>query len=154
LGCSQFVDLDERVKPRLSQTLTRGARPDSNSRPVVQISSPLLSRYAPWRQPWWVCLLLLLKVEMMMLQFYRWKWTTWEERILQDDMEVLYSFLCVILWNMVEVHFRLDFPLIFIPFGLVLFWWRIYFDDVLLCTLIFVLMKSFIGFERKKNRAI
>jgi hypothetical protein len=93
-------------------------------------------------------------VEMMMLQFYRWKWTTWEERILQDDMEVLYSFLCVILWNMVEVHFRLDFPLIFIPFGLVLFWWRIYFDDVLLCTLIFVLMKSFIGFERKKNRAI
>ena len=30
------------------QTLTRGARPDSNSRPLVQISSPLSSRYALW----------------------------------------------------------------------------------------------------------
>jgi len=38
----------ERVKPRLSQALTRGARPDSNLRPAVQISSPLPSRYAPW----------------------------------------------------------------------------------------------------------
>jgi hypothetical protein len=36
-----FVGLGERVKPRLSQVLTRGARPDSNSRPAVQISSPL-----------------------------------------------------------------------------------------------------------------
>jgi len=40
----------EWVKPRLSQALTRDARPDSNSRPVVQISSPLPSRYAPWGQ--------------------------------------------------------------------------------------------------------
>jgi hypothetical protein len=38
----------EEVKPRLSQALTRGARPDSNSRPAVQISNPLPSRYAPW----------------------------------------------------------------------------------------------------------
>jgi hypothetical protein len=38
---AHFVGLDERVKPRLSQTLTRDARPDSNSRPVVQISNPL-----------------------------------------------------------------------------------------------------------------
>jgi hypothetical protein len=28
---AHFVGPDERVKPRLSQTLTRGARPDSNS---------------------------------------------------------------------------------------------------------------------------
>jgi len=40
----------ERVKPRLSQALTRGARPDSNSKPVVQISNPLPSRFAPWGQ--------------------------------------------------------------------------------------------------------
>jgi len=33
------------VKPRLSQALTRDARPDSNSRPAVQISNPLSSRY-------------------------------------------------------------------------------------------------------------
>jgi len=39
---------DEQVKPRLSQALTRGARPDSNSRLAVQISSPLPSRYASW----------------------------------------------------------------------------------------------------------
>jgi len=38
----------EGVKPRLSQALTRGARPDSNSRPAVQIPNPLPSRYAPW----------------------------------------------------------------------------------------------------------
>jgi hypothetical protein len=31
-----------------SQTLTRGARPDLNSRPAVQISNPLPSRYASW----------------------------------------------------------------------------------------------------------
>jgi len=36
------------VKPRLSQALTRGACPDSNSRPAMQISNPLPSRYAPW----------------------------------------------------------------------------------------------------------
>jgi len=40
----------EQVKPQLSQALTRGARPDSNSRPAIQISSPLPSRYAPWEQ--------------------------------------------------------------------------------------------------------
>jgi len=45
---AHFVGPDERVKPRLSQALTRGARPDSNSRPAVQISNPLPSRYAPW----------------------------------------------------------------------------------------------------------
>jgi len=38
---------DERVKPRLSQALTRGARPDSNSKPAVQISRFLPSHYAP-----------------------------------------------------------------------------------------------------------
>ena len=42
-----FVGSDERVKPRLSQTLTRDLRSDSNSRPAVQISSPLLSRHGP-----------------------------------------------------------------------------------------------------------
>ena len=45
---AHFVGPGERVKSRLSQTLTRGARPDSNSRPTVQISSSLPSRYAPW----------------------------------------------------------------------------------------------------------
>jgi len=44
---AHFVGLGEGVKPRLSQALTRGARPDSNSRPAVQISNPLPSRYAP-----------------------------------------------------------------------------------------------------------
>jgi hypothetical protein len=43
-----FIGLDERVKPRLFQALTRGARPDSNSRPAVQISSPLSLRHASW----------------------------------------------------------------------------------------------------------
>jgi len=43
-----FVDPGEQVKPQLSQALTRGARPDLNSKPVVQTSSPLPSRYAPW----------------------------------------------------------------------------------------------------------
>jgi hypothetical protein len=38
---AHFVGSGERVKPRLSQALTRGARPDSNSRPAVQISNPL-----------------------------------------------------------------------------------------------------------------
>jgi hypothetical protein len=42
-----FVGPGERVKPRLFQALTRGTRPDSNSRPTVQISSPLPSRHAP-----------------------------------------------------------------------------------------------------------
>jgi len=45
---AHFVGPGEGVKPRLSQALTRGARPDSNSRPAVQISNPLPSRYAPW----------------------------------------------------------------------------------------------------------
>ena len=45
---AHFVGPGERVKPRLSQALTRGARPDSNTRPAVQISIPLPSRYAPW----------------------------------------------------------------------------------------------------------
>jgi hypothetical protein len=40
-----FVGPGEGVKPRLSQALTRGARPDSNSRPAVQISNPLPSPY-------------------------------------------------------------------------------------------------------------
>ena len=43
---AHFMDPGERVKPRLSQALSRGARPDSNSRPTVQISNPLPSRYA------------------------------------------------------------------------------------------------------------
>jgi len=43
---THFVGLNERVKLRLSRALTRDARPDSNSRPVVHISSPLPSRYA------------------------------------------------------------------------------------------------------------
>jgi hypothetical protein len=43
-----FVGLGERLKPQLSQALTRDARPDSNSRPAVQISSPLPSHHAPW----------------------------------------------------------------------------------------------------------
>jgi hypothetical protein len=43
-----FVSPGERIKPRLSQALTRGARRDSNSRPAVQISSPLPLRYVSW----------------------------------------------------------------------------------------------------------
>jgi len=46
---SYFVGPSKRVKPRLSQALTRDARPDSNSRPTVQISSPLPLRYVHWR---------------------------------------------------------------------------------------------------------
>ena len=42
---SVFCGSGERVKFRLFQALTRGARPDSNSRPAVLISSPLLSHY-------------------------------------------------------------------------------------------------------------
>jgi hypothetical protein len=45
-----FVGLGERVKPRLSQALTRDARPDLNSRPAMQISSPLPLRYVFWGQ--------------------------------------------------------------------------------------------------------
>jgi hypothetical protein len=45
-----FVGPGERIKLRLSQALIRGARPDSNSRPAVQISSPLPPRYAYWEQ--------------------------------------------------------------------------------------------------------
>jgi hypothetical protein len=40
---AHFVGSGERVKPRLSHTLTRGACPYSNSRPAVQFSSSLLS---------------------------------------------------------------------------------------------------------------
>jgi len=43
-----FVGPGEGVKPRLSQALTRGACPDLNSRPAVQISNPLPSHYVPW----------------------------------------------------------------------------------------------------------
>jgi hypothetical protein len=43
-----FVGPGEEVKPQLSQALTRDTRPDSNSRPAVQISNPLSSRYVPW----------------------------------------------------------------------------------------------------------
>jgi hypothetical protein len=43
-----FVSSSERVKPRLSQALTRGTRPDSNSKPAVQISNPLSSCYDIW----------------------------------------------------------------------------------------------------------
>jgi len=42
-----FVGPGEEIKPRLSQALIRGARPDSNLRPAVQISNTLPSRYAP-----------------------------------------------------------------------------------------------------------
>jgi hypothetical protein len=45
---AHFVGPGEGVKPRLSQALTRGARPDLNSRPAVQIPNPLPSRYAFW----------------------------------------------------------------------------------------------------------
>jgi hypothetical protein len=38
-GKRTFMDLDERVKLRLFQALTKDARPDSNSRPTVQISN-------------------------------------------------------------------------------------------------------------------
>jgi len=44
---AHFVGLGEGVKPRLSHALIRGARPDSNSRPAVQISNYLPSRYTP-----------------------------------------------------------------------------------------------------------
>jgi hypothetical protein len=41
-----FMGPDERVKHWLSQDFTKNTRSDSNSRPVVQISSPLPSRHA------------------------------------------------------------------------------------------------------------
>jgi len=44
---AHFVGAGEGVKPRLSQALIRGARPDSNSRPGMQISNPLPSHYTP-----------------------------------------------------------------------------------------------------------
>ena len=44
---AHFVGSGERVKSRLSHGLTRGARPDSNSRLTVQISISLSSRHAP-----------------------------------------------------------------------------------------------------------
>jgi hypothetical protein len=43
---THFVGSGEGVKPRLSQALTRGAHPDSNSKSAVQISNSLPSRYA------------------------------------------------------------------------------------------------------------
>jgi len=45
---AHFVGLGEGVKPRLSQALTIDARPNLNSRPAVQISNSLPSRYASW----------------------------------------------------------------------------------------------------------
>jgi hypothetical protein len=45
-----FIGPGEKVKLRLSQTLIKGARSYSNSRPAVQISNPLPSRYASWGQ--------------------------------------------------------------------------------------------------------
>ena len=45
---THFVGSGELVKPRLFQALTRGARPDSNSRPAMQISNSLLSCYVIW----------------------------------------------------------------------------------------------------------
>jgi len=45
-----FMGSGKGVKSQLFQAFTRGARPDSNSRPAVQISNSLSSRYAPWRQ--------------------------------------------------------------------------------------------------------
>jgi hypothetical protein len=44
---AHFMGPGEWVKHWLSQDLTRGARPDSNSRPAMQISNPLPSRYIP-----------------------------------------------------------------------------------------------------------
>jgi hypothetical protein len=41
-----FIHLDEGVKLYLSQTFTRNARPDSNSRPAMQISNLLSLHYA------------------------------------------------------------------------------------------------------------
>jgi len=49
---AHFVGPGKGVKLRLSQALTRDARSDSNSRPAVQISNPLPSRYAPWGLFW------------------------------------------------------------------------------------------------------
>jgi len=48
---AHFVGPGEGVKPRLFQALTRGARPDSNSKPAVQISNPLPLRYTPRKRP-------------------------------------------------------------------------------------------------------
>jgi hypothetical protein len=44
-----FVGPGEGVKPRLFQTLIRDARPNSNSRPAMQISNSLPSRYTSWK---------------------------------------------------------------------------------------------------------
>lgn len=41
-----FIGPSERVKSWLSEALTRNVRPDSNSRPSVQISNHLSSRHA------------------------------------------------------------------------------------------------------------
>jgi len=58
---AHFVGPGERAKPRLSQALTRGARPDSNSRPAMQISNPLPSRFAPLIQRYYLLSLRLLR---------------------------------------------------------------------------------------------
>jgi hypothetical protein len=44
------MGLGERVKPRLSQALTRDARPNLNSKPAVQISNPLPSHLSSYFQ--------------------------------------------------------------------------------------------------------
>ena len=58
---AHFVGPGERAKPWLSQTLTRGARPNSNSRPAMQISNPLPSRFAPLIQRYYLLSLRLLR---------------------------------------------------------------------------------------------
>jgi len=57
-----FVSSGEGVKPRLFQALTRSARPDSNSKPAMQISNSLPSHYAlrgqiffKWTNPFIFC---------------------------------------------------------------------------------------------------
>jgi hypothetical protein len=42
---THFMGPGELVKHPLSKALTRGTHPDSNSRPAMQISSPLPSHY-------------------------------------------------------------------------------------------------------------
>jgi len=58
---AHFVGSGERVKPRLSQALIKDALPDSNSRPAVQISNLLSSRYAPLIQRYYLLSLRLLR---------------------------------------------------------------------------------------------
>ena len=44
-----FMGPNKQVKSRLSQALIKNACPNSNSRPTMQISKLLLSRYAPYK---------------------------------------------------------------------------------------------------------